>query len=783
MKVGTTMIRKLIKSSLTKNRMVSAFVAAFLVLSVALLSSALILTLGVFGTVDRFMESARTPHFMQMHLGPLDRARMQTFVDSREDVVAWEVIEYLNVENSQLRFGGQTLDTEIQQNGFVTQPEQMDFLLSPQGEVIQPRPGEIYVPNFYAGKYDLKPGDQISVDTGNGTMEFTLVSAFRDSQMNSTLASSKRLLISGGDYAELLRREGTAPEHLLSFRLNSPADAASFETAYFTAKLESNGPSLTWPLFRLVNSLNDGVTVMLLIMMSLVILLIAFLCIRYTLLATLQEDLHEIGVMKALGVRNALVSSIYLGKYRVLLGGGAATGFIISLLARNAILANVRQNMGEVSNPVLGVVAGAIGALLLYGLSMLSVRRVLNRLRQITPLRALQGDAGLNPARRPRPILRPTVGSAVNLKLAWANIRRTPSQHLTILAVAGLITLALLVPFRFGSTVRSADFVTYMGIGQYDLRIDLLGRDDARSAADAITAALQSDARVKRMKVYTQEIETAITASGETSPLRIDYGDPAAFPLRYGAGRAPQMVTELGISEINAERFGVSVGDALTVLGPTGAVEFTVSGTYQDVTNGGKTAKALPGPTMDAAHPDMMIAIKAAEGARLEDIRGTITRAVGGVQVIDTGLYVQQMMGDLIRVMDTIAWVFAGVAIMIAALMAGLSIRLMQVQERRANALQGALGFTSRHLRSQYLVRIMLMMTVGVAIGIGLATPVGNLIGNAVFSTLGVSGLSLIFDPWVTVLGSALVLLSAWAVTMLHTGPRANRALVERLRA
>lgn len=65
---------------------------------------------------------------------------------------------------------------------------------------------------------------------------------------------------------------------------------------------------MTWPLFRLVNSLNDGVTVVLLIMMSLIILLIAFLCIRYTLLATLQEDLHEIGVMKALGVRNALGS-------------------------------------------------------------------------------------------------------------------------------------------------------------------------------------------------------------------------------------------------------------------------------------------------------------------------------------------------------------------------------------------------------------------------------------------------------------------------------------------
>ncbi len=779
----TKMIRKLIRSSLTKNRLVSAFMATFLVLSTALLSGALILTLGVFGTVDSFMESAHTPHFMQMHLGSLDKARMQAFVDDRSDVVAWEAIEYLNVENSQLRFDGQSLDAEIQQNGFVTQPKMMDFLLSPTGEVIHPGPGQIYVPYYYEDKYDLKPGDQVSVNTADGVMSFTVAGAFRDSQMNSTLASSKRLLINDQDYAELRRREGTTPEYLISFRLESSADVNSFENDYFAAGLESNGPSLTWSLFRLVNGLNDGVTVMLLIMMSFIILLISFLCIRYTLLTTMEEDLREIGVMKALGIRNGLIGSIYLGKYRLLLGSGVAIGFLLSLIARGAILANVQRNMGEVNHPILGVVAGALGGLLLYGVSILYVRRVLRRLRGITPLYALQGNAGLKPAtRRPRSILRPSVGNSVNLKMAWANIRRTPSRHLTILAVASLITLALLVPFRFGSTVRSADFVTYMGIGQYDLRIDLLGRDDARSVADSITKALAGDDRIERIEVYTQEIKTAITAKRETSPLRIDYGDPTVFPLRYGTGRAPQTMSEIGLSEINAERFGVSPGDTITILGPAGETEFTVSGIYQDVTNGGKTAKALPGPTMDADHPDLMIAIEATEGANLDDIRSTIVQSAGDVQVIDTGAYVQQMMGDMIRVMDRIAWVFAGVAVAISALMAGLSIRLMQVQERKANAVQGALGFTSRHLRSQYLIRIMLMMAIGVAIGVVLATPVGNLIGNAIFSAVGVSGLSLKFDPWVTLLGSMLVLISAWVVTMLHTGPDSNRALVERLR-
>lgn len=778
------MIRKILRSSLYQNRLVSAFMAAFLVLSAALLSSALILTLAVIGTVDDFMETAKTPHFMQMHLGALDEDRLQQFAEGRDDVVAWELIEFLNVENSQLRFNGQSLDAEIQQNGFTTQPESMDFLLSPTNEVIEPQPGEIYVPYFYEGKYNLEPGQSITLQTNEGEMEFTVAGVFRDSQMNSTFASSKRLLISDADYAIMQQRTGVDPEYLISFRLTSSSDVADFESAYFDAELEANGPSITWTFFRLINSINDAVTVLLFIMMAFVILLIALLCIRYTLLTTMEEDLHDIGVMKALGISYEHVMSIYLGKYKLLLGGGVILGFLISLAARGAILENIQRQMGDVNNPVLGIVAGGAGVIFLYALSIGYVHRVLQRLRRISPLQALQGSAGLNPKKlRPRTMLSPTVGNAINRKMAWASIRRTPSHHFTILLVACLITVVLLVPFRFGSTARSSDFVTYMGMGHYDLRIDLINREDARTMADTVVATLDGDARIEQIEVFTWEIETTISADGETAPLRIDYGDPTAFPLRYGNGRAPETVSEIGLSEINAERLDVSLGDQLTVVGPDGPVNFTVVGTYQDVTNGGKTAKALPGPTMDPGSPSMMIAIDAANGANLDDISATITGAVGDIPVIDTQTYVQQMMGDLIRVMDTIAWVFSFVAIALAALMAGLSIRLMQVQERKSNAVQGAIGFTSHHLRSQYVIRIMLMMTIGVLLGIALATPLGNIVGNAIFSTVGVSGLTLKISLVTTVFGSALVLVSAYMVTLLFTRSNFNRALVERLRA
>lgn len=778
------MIHKMIRASLRKNRLVSVFMASFLVLSSALLSGALILSLGVFGTVDSFMESAGTPHFMQMHLGTLDTDRLEQFAINHDDVQAFEVIEYLNIENSQLVFAGQSLDTEIQQNGFVTQPEKMDHLLSPEGEIIHPQAGEVYVPYFYESKYDLETGDEITVNTGENTIVLTVAGAFRDSQMNSTLASSKRLLISTHDYDVIASGQDVAPEYLISFRLNSASDASAFEATYFDAGLESNGPSLTWSLYRLINSINDVITVLLFIMMAIIILVIAFLCIRYSLMTTIEEDLHDVGVMKALGISNSKIGSIYLSKYRILLGSGVIIGLLVSLLARGAILANVRRSMGDVNYPILGILAGVLGALLLYGLSMLYVRRVLHRLRNISPLNAFQGQSELHPRRqRPKTLVPPTTGEQVNRKVAWANIRHSLSPHFTILIVACLITLTMLIPFRFGETARSADFVTYMGMGNYDIRIDLPASEASLEHADSIAAVLEIEDDVERLEIYTQEVEAATGSDGLTAPLRIDYGDHSTFPVRFSDGKAPETESEIAISAINSERFALGVGDTITIAGSDGPVALTISGIYQDITNGGKTAKALPGPTMDDDGPQMMIAVEAAEGADMDNIIATIHQETGAASVIDTGSYVQQMLGDIVRVMDTIAWVFAVVAIVLSALIAGLSIRLMRVQERKANAILGALGFTTSHLRKQYLLRIMTAMVIGVLIGVVLATPIGNVIGNAIFATVGVSGMALKFNLVATLLGSALVLLSGWIVTMLHTRPGFNADLTERLRA
>ena len=154
------MIATMIRASLARNRLVSAFMAGFLVLSTALLAAAAILTAALFGSVTGFMDTAQTPHFMQMHSGPVDGPRLQRFAEERPEVEAFEDVQILNVDNAALTFGGHSLDAEIQQNSFATQGRRMDFLLAEDGTRLQPEAGQVVIPDHIVLGLDLGALDQ-----------------------------------------------------------------------------------------------------------------------------------------------------------------------------------------------------------------------------------------------------------------------------------------------------------------------------------------------------------------------------------------------------------------------------------------------------------------------------------------------------------------------------------------------------------------------------------------------------------------------------------------------
>jgi len=261
------MYYRTIRNDIQKNKAITLAIMVFVAAAAMLVSLAAILVVNLSGAIDALMVRSKTPHFMQMHAGELNMKRLTDFVDQRSDVEDYQVVEFLNVDSAMIIFEDGSLAGSVQDNGFSVQNERFDYLLDLDGNIIQVSDGEVYVPIPYLQEGLATIGDQLWF----AGKELTIAGFLRDSQMNSLLSSSKRFLVSEYDFAEM--KEHGIIEYLIEFRLNDLAGLGVFETAYTSADLESNGPIITYPLYKMLNGLSDGLMIAVILLVSVLVVL------------------------------------------------------------------------------------------------------------------------------------------------------------------------------------------------------------------------------------------------------------------------------------------------------------------------------------------------------------------------------------------------------------------------------------------------------------------------------------------------------------------------------
>ncbi len=177
---------------------------------------------------------------------------------------------------------------------------------------------------------------------------------------------------------------------MIEFRLKSLSELNAFEAEYIGAGLESNGPTVTYPLFRMLNAISEGLMIAVLLLISILAVLIAFLCIRFTLIARIEEDAREIGIMKAIGLRISDMKKLYLGKYAVIAGAGSGIGWGVSAVLEDRVIGNIRLTMGESATAASARMWGAAAVLFVFAAVIAYVNHVLNRFRKIPAAQAIR---------------------------------------------------------------------------------------------------------------------------------------------------------------------------------------------------------------------------------------------------------------------------------------------------------------------------------------------------------------------------------------------------------
>lgn len=771
------MNRKIIQRDIAGNKAVSFLTVLFITAAAMLLSLAGILVTNLFGSIDRLMADAKTPHFMQMHTGDVDFEELEAFAEGNSAVEDFQVLEFLNVGGEKIRLGENSLALSVQDNGFSVQSSRFDFLLDENNRPAQPKDGELWVPVCYNRDHTVQAGDKAVI---NGKT-FVVTGFVRDSQMNSTLASSKRFVVSAGDYAQL--KEVGSVEYLIEFRLKDLSDLSEFESAYSASQMPANGPTLSWPLFRMISAVSDGIMIAVILLVSVIVILIALLCIRFTLLAKIEDDYREIEVMKAVGIRVSDIQSIYLAVYAVLAAAGCIMGFLLSLALRGPLQESIRANLGESGNDGLSFLLGMAGTLLLFFFILFFIRRILKRFRRISPVQAIRQGSEQENVRGGKSLrLSKNRWLSANLFLAVKDIAARKRLYLTMLFVIILACFIMVVPQNLYHTISDSSFVTYLGVGRCDLRMDIQQTEELEEKVGSVGEYLERDSAVETYAVFVTELFDQEQEDGTTEQIKVELGNHGAFPLQYVDGKLPSRDSDIALSVLYAEEMDKKVGDKMILLTDKGEKQLTVCGIYSDITNGGKTAKAAFQPgTREAAWSTVCVNLK--QPGVLAEKTEEYSRKFPYAKVSGMEDYVTQTFGQTLRAVRT-ASVGAGfVAVVVTLLVILLFMKLLTAKDRYSIAVLKSVGFTGSDISRQYIWRSVLVVILGILLGSVLAGTLGERIAGAAISSLGAAAFQFTEDPLSSfVLSPVVLLFTALAATIAGTAKAGNLCISQSIK-
>lgn len=453
-------------------------------------------------------------------------------------------------------------------------------------------------------------------------------------------------------------------------------------------------------------------------------------------------------MLKALGVGRGEIKRLYFSKYILFSVCGGMLGLGVSTILQGPLEQQIRELYGASDNSVQAAVFALCAVAVVEAVILLSVWHSLKKTDRLSALSALF------PVREQ--------------KQNWR-------QYLLIGFVAAACAFLMLLPQNLYSTLSSSAFITYMGIGNAEIRMDIRQGTDISLATTQLAAALEQDEQVAQYVVLQTQSIPAVLSDGATCNLTVETGDHTVFPVGYSEGMPPVMDNEIALSSLNAKELGLSVGDTLPLRINGGETLYSICGIYSDITNGGKTAKINSRVNND---PVIWSVLYVSLKNRSVSALWMETYSQMGADITDIEDYVQDTYGPTLAQLCLASRGATLIAVLVAFVVIALFLRLIVERNRDAISLQKALGFTSGDIGRTYCLKGFLSSAAGVISGLALGTLLGENLCGIVLKSFGADSFRFIISWNRLLTGIPAIILGATMLAVLM-----GTAEVQRIKA
>ncbi len=751
------MYLNILKKDLKRKKAMNVILLVFIILATMFVSSSVNNILSVTTALDDYLEMADAPDYL------VTTMNKSLSVDINEEIKSANAIERYEIENmvflspENLIFENDEINIQGGTN-LVHSDISLNYFLS-DGSILETvNKGELYMTESKAEAYGVEIGDKLTIEMNGVSCEVTLKDKIKDALFGSNQLSITRYIISEADYDTLISPEDTESFYGGSLVYIYSSDV---DTAITQIKPLIDNSALTMDrAFMKFTYIFDMIVVGLLLVVSLILIAIAFVVLHFTITFTLSEEFREIGVMKAIGISNFKIRGLYLVKYAGLSVIGAVIGLFLSFPFGEMLMSVSSQTIiiGN-SNPII---VNILCAVLVIAVILLFCYGCTGKVKKMTPIDAIRnGQTGERFRKKSLMSLGKSKLGATPF-LALNDIVSSPKRY-SIITLTFMLCLSLIfILSNTVATMNSGSLAATFGWADCDIYLNSKvameamtedGREYLEKHLDDMEKTLADNGIPA--KCYYETILTLPVVYGENeSNVCIYHGTGTTMDMyEYTAGTMPKNTNEIAITRLSADKLKANIGDTVIIKTVDGDKEYIITAFFQSMNQAGNGIRL---------HSDEEINYIQAQGGMGTQIMFTdnpddkeIERRIDEIQKIfpdyENIETCAEATADMLGVTETLAAVKALAAVLtivLAALITVLMERSFIAKEQGEIALMKAVGTRNGKIYAYHTLRFLFVGIMAVIIAEIFAMPLTHLCIDPIFKMMGMElAVDYIIDP------------------------------------
>lgn len=749
------MFLRILKKDLVRKKTMNLILILFIFLASMFVASGLNNVITVSNGTDYYLDEAGVGDYIVITTGENSIGALDDMLATTKEIKGYRMEETIfgNQENLSQE-DGKKIETK---NMLILQDYDQEGIhyYGVDNEILPDlKEGHCYVTGSFFKNNDMEPGDKIYYEMCGVNLELIIDSKAKDALLGSDFMGNTRILLSSEDVNKLTSNEMISRYYMGQVCYIDTDDTDAVNAA--VGKCSNINFSDTRSTIKLAYVM-DLIVAFVTLILSVCLMIVSFVVLKFTISFTITEEFREIGVMKAIGIGNLKIRSLYLGKYLLLAIVGSVVGFIVSFPFGSLLIKSVSENMMLGNN--FGIIPNVVGSVLVVITILIFAYISTGKVKKATPIDAIRnGQTGERYSKKSRLKLKNSKANVPGF-MALNDVLSSPKRYLTIIIAFALCTLFVLVLANTVNTMKSDRLVGTFS-SKADMYVDSMSIaiDNMSRTHEEVQEFLDDTAKdLKEMgmpcKVFMDcQYKYPVISNGKEYSISISQGYNTTMDMYdITEGTVPQNKYEITITKVVGEILDVKIGDTVTIDYGTEKIDCTVVAYFETMNNLGKLIRVHEdSPTsMDYCSSPLQVQIIFDDNPTKEELlnRQEKLKDYFDCDNVQTATEYQISCLSVVPTMEAVQYLLLAITLVVVLFVTILMERSFISDEKGEIAIMKAVGFRDSRVILWHVLRFGIVAVVAVVLAGILSIPMTHLCITPIFGMMGATHIDYVIDP------------------------------------